>query len=117
MKKRIVYVAHPIGGDVSANLKHLFQCLNYISRKYPDVIPVAPYIGDVMSLDDSDPKDRKRGLANGKALIETGIFEEIWLTGDAVTAGMGAELTYFINNGKPIVNLIGKIDVAQLQAV
>lgn len=118
--KKIVYIAHPIGGDIEANLKDLFRILRVINL-YPnikageqtldftDIIPVAPYVADIYSLNDNIASERKRGIDNDIALILTGMFKELWLTGDRLSFGMQQEVQLFKNLGKPIINYIGKI--------
>lgn len=128
--KKIVYIAHPIGGDIEANLKDLFRILRVINTNYhpnrsssewifgskeygaydfTNIIPVAPYVADIYSLDDNNALERKRGIDNDTALILTGVFNELWLTGDKISFGMQQEVALFKNLGKPIINYIGKI--------
>lgn len=102
MRKKIVYIAHPIGGDVKSNLESLFKILESINRERKDVIPLAPYIGDVMSLNDDNESDRERGISNSNELIKTLVFDEIWLTGPGVSKGMAAEMKLFISLGLPV---------------
>lgn len=109
MKKRIVYIAHPIFGDVKGNLEDIIRILKQINVEYPDVIAMVPYFTDCMVLDDRHLPDRIKGLNNCKQIIETGIFDELWLTGQRVSVGMNMELTAFREQNKPIINLIGKI--------
>lgn len=73
------------------------------------VVPMAPYIGDVLAMQDDNVSHRKRGIENDTAIIETGIFEEIWLTGYKISLGMQEEIKLFVAQGKKVVNLVGKI--------
>lgn len=119
--KKIVYIAHPIGGDIEANLKDLFRILRIINMnlqpkdpiiakwEFEDIHPVAPYVADIYSLDDNRPLERRRGIDNDIALILTGIFKELWLTGNKISFGMEEEVKLFRAMGKPIINYIGKI--------
>lgn len=115
--KKIVYIAHPIGGDIEANLKDLFRILRIINMNpnpltgynFENVIPVAPYVAYIYSLDDNNALERKRGIDNDIALILTGVFKELWLTGDKISRGMEEEVKLFRALGKPIINYIGKI--------
>ena len=125
---KIVYIAHPIGGDVENNLKDLVRILRIINlnihpakkyefkgaESYPsfdfsNIIPFAPYYADIIALDDSKPLERKRGIENDIALIKSGAFQECWLTGDKISFGMQEEIKLFTLLGKPVINYIGKL--------
>lgn len=101
---KIVYVAHPIGGDVAANMRHLREVLRRINHRYPNVVPFCPYYADVVSLDDHDPDDRARGIKNSEAVIRRGIVDEVWTTGWKMTSGMHNEVRIFAEMGVPVVN-------------
>lgn len=101
---KIVYVAHPVGGDVVANMKHLRGVLRVINHRYPDVVPFCPYYADVVSLDDHDPEDRAKGIRNSEAVIRSGIIDECWLTGWKMSSGMRTEERIFTEMGVPVVD-------------
>ena len=106
---KIVYIAHPISGNIEENLKDLIRIIRKINLDYPDVVPLAPYYADILALDDTKAEERMRGIKNDVALIHTGIFEEIWLTGNKISFGMQEEIRLFVLQGKEVVNLIGMI--------
>lgn len=115
---KIVYIAHPIATDekfnTEQNIQDILRILRRINldrddKEYCETVPVAPYLGDVLSMDDSVMFHRKRGLTNCEELIHTGMFDELWLTGHKVSVGMQYEVELFKLQGKPIINLIGKI--------
>lgn len=107
---KIVYIAHPIAGDVEANLADIRRIVAHINRTMPRIIPFVPYYADVVSLNDDDPKDRKRGLANCLEIIRQGLMiDEIWLTGDRVSEGMKAECTAAHRLKIPVKDFINKI--------
>jgi hypothetical protein len=89
---KIVYIAHSIGGNVKENLADLSRIIRKINLIYDNVTPLAPYYADVMSLDDSDPAQRARGIRNNIAVFESGIIQEVWLTGSKLTSCMMAEM-------------------------
>lgn len=133
MKKKIVYIAHPIATDekftVEQNIADILRIIKNINigkdfslflssglcdkDNFPEfqisVIPLAPYIGDVLAMNDAVAHERKRGIDNGIAIIETGVFDELWLTGHKLSLGMQEEVRLFKLQGKPIINLIDKI--------
>lgn len=114
---KIVYIAHPIGGDIESNLIDLRRILRIINLNihpmkgcveydFAGIIPCAPYYADIVSLNDSIPEERARGIENDKALIETGMFHELWLTGNKVSFGMSCEVIMFEKLGLPVKNYV-----------
>lgn len=88
---RIIYIAHPISGDVEANLNDLRRIVRIINLKYADIVPFVPYYCDVVSLCDSVDIERKRGMRNNETLLKSNIVSELWLTGDRISNGMRIE--------------------------
>jgi len=119
-KKKIVYVAHPISGDVEGNLDDLARILRIINLdahpqkhesqlfSFEDVVPQAPYYADIICLNDNNALERKRGIDNDVAMIESGVFDELWLTGDKISFGMSEEVKLFLLQGKPIIDYTNK---------
>lgn len=103
----IAYIAHPISGNVEANLAHLREIIRNINLTMPDVVPFVPYYTDVVSLDDNVPAERERGMKNGAELLQRGFIDEVWLTGDRISNGMVYETALAQINGIPVVNKIG----------
>jgi hypothetical protein len=92
-KMRIVYIAHPIGGDVETNLASLRQVIRTINNTEPHTVPFVPYYADVVAMNDSDPVQRARGLQNDMAILSRpGIVDELRLYGPAISKGMRAEI-------------------------
>ena len=109
MKKKICYIAHPIGGDVHNNLADLRRIIRLINSTEPNVVPFCPYYSDVVSLDDNIPEERQRGIENDHAILCSGIVDELWLTGVKFSAGMQVEAELAKEMGIPIINLIGML--------
>lgn len=124
--KKIVYIAHPISGDIEGNLADLRRILRIINMNthpfnsqyamyetkeydFSGIIPLAPYYADIVSLDDNNTLERKRGIENDIALLEFGVFQEVWLTGSVISFGMREEVKLAVKLGIPVVNYIGKI--------
>lgn len=108
---KICYIAHPIGAGtpegIETNLADLRRIIKYINLNYPDVVPFAPYYADIVSLNDMIPAERERGISNDIAVFQSGIIQELWLTGDRVSNGMSAEVQLAIKLGIPIFDKIG----------
>ncbi len=131
MKKKIIYLAHPISGDIEGNLADIVRILRVIntnsiylrscyfpseddqigilSSNFSNIIPICPYYADILALDDNDPLQRKRGIENDTALILTGVFNECWLTGNKISFGMQEEIKLFRSLGTPILDYTNKI--------
>jgi len=106
---KIAYIAHPIGGDIESNLADLRRVLRHLNITHTDVVPFCPYYADIVSLDDNEPTERERGIANDIAILKSGIVQELWLTGDRISNGMAHERDLAIELGIPVIDLIGKI--------
>ena len=89
---KIVYIAHPISGDIDANLDRIKDIVRYINLTEPDIVPFAHYIVDCYSLDDTVPEERERGIKNDIALLRAGFIDEMWLFGDRISNGMKNEI-------------------------
>ena len=109
MKKKIIYVAHPIASDeiytTEQNLKNIERIVKHLNLK-EEVIAIAPYYLDCVCMEDYIPHHRIIGVRKNKALIETGCFDEIWLFGHKLSMGMREECLMFIEMKKPVINFI-----------
>lgn len=105
----IAYIAHPISGDIEANLTNLRRIVRKINLEHTDVYPFVPYYADVVSMDDNLQEERARGVKNDMEIIRRGIPDEIWLTGDHISFGMGFERAAALERGIPVINKIGKL--------
>lgn len=100
---KIVYIAHPISGNIKENLEKIRLIVREINLTIPDVVPFAPYWLDCFALDDTVREERERGIKNDTALIEAGFINEIWLFGDKISNGMSAEIILAVKLGIPVV--------------
>jgi hypothetical protein len=99
---KIVYIAHPIGGNVTANLEKVKQIIRHINMTEPDVVPFAHYFVDCHCLNDNVPIERERGIKNDIALMRAGFINEVWLYGDKISTGMSHEIALASELGIPI---------------
>jgi hypothetical protein len=106
---RIAYIAHPISGDIQANLADIRRIVRMINMQYPSVLPFVPYYVDVVSMNDEVPEERARGIKNDLEIIQRKIPDEIWLCGPRISAGMQGEIEEAKKFGIPVVNYIGKL--------
>jgi hypothetical protein len=102
---KIVYIAHPIGGDVQGNINKVLAIVRGINLLKRDVVPFAPYIVDCLSLDDSILDQRIRGILNNTTLFNAGFINEVWLFGDKISKGMAAEIALANKLGIKVVSM------------
>lgn len=89
---KIVYIAHPISGDVEGNLAKIAEIYRDVSRARPDVVPFVPYFATCTALDDSEPLDRQLGIMHNVELFKRGMIDELWLFGPCISNGMKHEI-------------------------
>ena len=70
MGKPIIYVAHPVSGDVKANCDKVLRWLRWLTEVDPSRIYIAPWVGEVLAHLDLDPitadfYDRYQALSEG----------------------------------------------------
>lgn len=102
--KKIVYIAHPIGGDVQGNVKKLQAIYRQISLQEPLVTPFIPYIATVQSLDDSVPAERNIGFAHNFEFFKKNVIDELWLYGPHISVGMQVEIQWAMELGIPVIS-------------
>lgn len=100
---KIVYIAHPISGDVQGNIERIVKIIERINVMEPGIVPFAPYLGDCMAVRDDDPEMRRRGIQNNHELILRGFIDEIWLFGDKISKGMWDEAYLAFHNGIAVI--------------
>ena len=88
---KTVYIAHPIAGDVGANVKRVLAICEKIHRSN-EAIPVVPYLVCVQYLDDSAVADRQLGIDASLECFHRGYIDEVWLFGDRISNGMKQEI-------------------------
>ncbi len=97
---KLVYVAHPISGDVEGNIKSVLQICKEIHTKR--TVPFAPYIVALQYLNDDIPKERRLGADANAMYFKAGIVDELWLYGDKISPGMAEEVVLCRELGIPI---------------
>ena len=90
--KKLVYIAHPISGDVKCNVSKILEIVKSVNLLNPNVIPFAPYISDVLAMDDTIPEQREKGISNNLFVLESGCVDELWVYGNTITEGIKREI-------------------------
>jgi len=109
MSMTIAYIAHPISGDIEANLADLRRIVKKINLQYPMIMPFVPYYADVVSMDDRIPEERARGIRNDIEIISRKVPDQLWLTGKSISAGMQAEADAARAAGIPVYDYTNKL--------
>jgi len=107
---KVVYIAHPIGGDIEGNLKRVVKIARMINLTEPETVPVANYFLDCYALDDNIPEERERGIKNDTELFHRGYIDEVRLYGDRISNGMRAEVLLARQLGIPVVAMTAETE-------
>lgn len=89
----VAYIAHPISGDVSENIKKLVAITRKINLEEPDVVPFVPYLIDLYALSDEVSEERARGIRNNMEIFKRECIDELRLYGRKISDGMRDEIT------------------------
>jgi hypothetical protein len=100
MGKKLVYICHPLGGDVKGNQEKVKRICREIMLGREDVIPFAPHLYFPDFLDDDDPYERKLGMQGDLLFLR--ICNEVWVYGDRITKGMKKEIKLARALGIPV---------------
>ena len=101
MKRKTVFVAHPISGDIKENMKRVLKICAQIHS--PHVIPVAPYLAALQYLNDEVVEDRRLGIDANHECFRRKYVDELWLYGDRISTGMRGEIELAIQHGIPVI--------------
>jgi hypothetical protein len=100
---KIVYIAHPISGDIKGNLQKIIQIVREVNVTESEVVPFAHYWVDCHALDDTIESERNRGIKNDIALLKAGFINELWLYGDRISNGMMHEIELAFELRIPVI--------------
>jgi len=101
---KIIYIAHPISGNIKGNLKKITEIGREINLNEPDTIPFAPCFFACHCLNDNIPEERARGLKNDIELMKRGFIDELRLYGNNISEGMKHEIELAHKLGIPVIN-------------
>lgn len=106
---KIVYIAHPISGDIYQNHLKVRKIIRDLNMSDFDIVPFAPYLIDLLCLNDYVPEERERGIKNDEAFFRAGFINEVWLYGDNISNGMKHEIELANELGIPVISKSEKI--------
>lgn len=113
MRRRVFYVAHPLGAASRDGLEHNLlaagRWLTWLRRSFPATTLIAPWIAGVLSgEDDADPAQREAGIVDAEAVIPR--CDGIVLCGPRRSSGMERELAAGDQViGFEVVDLVGRL--------
>jgi hypothetical protein len=88
--RTVLYVCHPVGGDVDGNIKRSLRWISWLRRSFPTVTFNASWIAGILSgEDDADPAQREAGLVDCEAVVA--ICHGVVLVGGRISSGMERE--------------------------
>lgn len=99
---KIVYIAHPVGGDVKGNIKKILSIVREINLTEKDVVPFVPYLADIQAMNDDDPSERQRGFRNNKEFFDLEVMHELLVCGERISSGMRQEILWALECGTPV---------------
>ena len=94
----IVYVCSPYAGDVERNTANTRRYCRFAVDS--GCIPIAPHLLFPQFMQDDD--DAERDLALYMDIVLLSKCAELWVFGDAITRGMGIEITRAMRKGQRI---------------
>lgn len=100
---KVVYIAHPISGNIKMNLIKIEVIGRRINQNEPNVVPFAPYYFGCNILDDDIKSERERGIKNNVALFKKGFIDELRLYGNRISSGMYHEIKLALELGIDII--------------
>ena len=101
----IVYVGHPLSGNVPGNTASVRTWIRYLIDAEPDVAFVCSWLPYVDVLDDANPAHRERGLRD--CLFVAPMCDGIVLCGDRISDGMRMEVEAIEKAGGWVSDLTG----------
>lgn len=99
---KIVFVSHPISGDVKENVNKVLKICAEIHTR--NIIPIAPYLISLQYLSDEVVEDRELGMAANHECFYRGFVDELWLFGNQISPGMIEEIKLAREMDIPVVS-------------
>lgn len=90
--KEVFYVAHPVSGDIQANIDNVVAWIKWLTLNDPSRVYVAPWVAEVMAFKDMgelDPAFYDRVLQDDVTVLRK--LDGILMVGGKISRGMGIE--------------------------
>ncbi len=108
-EKDLVFLAHPISGNIDHNLTIVELWAKLAIKK--ELCPVAPYFLTLKVLSDQNLSDRDEGIQLGLEVLLR--CDLLWVCGGKVTSGMAREIAFARKNGIRVVYM----DISMLRQI
>lgn len=104
---RLLYVAHPVAGDLVGNLERARRWFTWLHSAFPADSFVAPWILliELSITRDHIPTERARGMLHNERSLER--CDGIVLVGGRLSEGMRHELAHAKARGLQVLDLLG----------
>jgi len=99
-RPRVVYIAHPVSGNVDENIKNIFNICSMIHS--PHLIPFAPYLVGLQYLNDQLIEQRELGMQVNAITFRKRVMDETGLFGPKISSGMTGEIELSIEETIPL---------------
>lgn len=91
--KEVFYVAHPVSGDITANVNNVISWIKWLTLNDPSRIYIAPWVAEVLAFqgagDEIDAGFYDRVLADDVTVVRK--LDGILMVGGTISRGMGIE--------------------------
>ena len=116
MKKKTVFIGHPIGGNIKSNVEKVLKICAEVHTK--NIIPVSPYLISLQYLNDEVIEDRELGMDANHECFHRRYVDELWLFGNRVSKGMEKEILLARKMKIPVIPKTDgtKIDLKRLES-
>lgn len=115
--KDVIYVAHPVSGNVKANCDKVLKWLKFLTAEDPSRIYIAPWVGEVLAHLDMGPIPEhfyERVLTDDEMVVRK--LDGILLVGGKLSGGMARERAAARAAGKKVYDLLDCTDPSQVCA-
>ncbi|MBU3964777.1 DUF4406 domain-containing protein [Patescibacteria group bacterium] len=99
--KKVVFIGHPISGDIRSNVKKVLDICKKIHNR--QIIPCVPYLVSIQYLGDEITEDRELGIDVNLECFYRRYIDELWLFGDRISKGMEQEINLALKLDVPII--------------
>ncbi len=104
---RVIYMAHPLGGDVLGNLARAKEWYRWCYSLGLDAVFLTPWMQtlELLAEDDADPATRSRAMDRNVAVLRK--CDELWLCGLTMSRGMQIEANAARESGVKVRDFTG----------
>jgi len=102
--RALIYIAHPVRGDVQGNIERVLRWYRWLTTTQPGPVYCIPWLPDVIVFNDANEAERAAGMARNICHLER--CGGIALVGGMLSSGMRAERDEMLRLGRPVVDYL-----------